>query len=241
MTYEQKITQYFISVVIPAFNEEKYLSGCLESLNKQDYPRDKFEVIVVDNNSVDKTPQIAQKYGAKLVRCQIRGVSVSRQAGSKVAKGEIIAGTDADTMVSPNWLSIINKYFQDPQVAAITGVVKLYSAGWLNKFLAELFPIFVRIQFLLDKPGLSGANFAIRKEVFDKIGGFDTKFISAEDIDLGIRASKEGKVLFTPDLKVATSARRIEKSRVQFFIHHARNIIRFTILKKEPRKFENIR
>src|SRR3990167_9148920 len=95
--------QHYISVVVPAFNEEKYLSRCLESFKQQDYPKEKFEVIVVDNNSTDKTPKIAQSYEARLVGCQVRGVAVSRQAGGQAAKGEIIAGTDADTVVSTNW------------------------------------------------------------------------------------------------------------------------------------------
>ena len=232
----------FISVVIPGYNEEKYLPNCLASLKEQDYPKERFEVIVVDNNSTDKTGKIAESYGARLVGLQThQGVSPARQAGSQAAKGEIIAGTDADTIVSKNWLSTINKYFQDPQVVAITGGAQFYSTGLINNILAGVFPLLVRLQFFFGKPGLNGFNFAIKKTIFDKIGGFDISLKSAEDVDLGIRVAKEGEVLFAPDLKAATSARRIERSRLGFFWHHIKNIMRFMIFKKDPEGFENIR
>ncbi|MEX0617111.1 MAG: glycosyltransferase [Candidatus Woykebacteria bacterium] len=242
MNSELKTHHPHISVVIPAFNEEKYLPKCLESLRSQDYPNDNYEIIVVDNNSTDGTVKVAEKYGARVIGCQVQGVSVSRQAGGQAAFGEIIAGTDSDTIVAPNWLSIIEKSFKDPKVAAITAGAEFHSTGLINKTLAKYgFPFFMQLQFLLGKPALNGFSFAIKKETFDKIGGFNLKLASAEDVDLGIRASKEGKVLYVPELKVYTSARRMEKSRIKFFWHHFKNIIRFTLLKKDPESFEAVR
>ena len=239
---EQGTKNYFISVVIPAYNEEKYLASCLESLKNQNYPKEKYEVIVVDNNSTDKTPQIARDFGARIVGCQVQGVAAARQVGGQAVFGEIIAGTDADTMLPVTWLKDINSYFQDKSIVAISGSATFSSTGSFNKLLARVgFPLIMRTMFFLGKKALNGFNFAIRKDVFDKIGGFDPEMLSAEDVDLGIKASKKGKVIFIPSLVVTTSARRIEKSRIKFFWHHIKNIVRFMILRKEPEGFENIR
>jgi len=84
-----------ISVIIPAANEEKTLPFCLASLKKQTFSN--FEVIVIDNNSTDKTAAVAQKFGAKVVSEKKQGIIYARERGFQEAKGEIIARTDADT------------------------------------------------------------------------------------------------------------------------------------------------
>jgi glycosyltransferase involved in cell wall biosynthesis len=91
-----------ISVIIPAFNEEKFLGNCLFSLKNQDF--NDFEIIVVDNNSRDKTSKIAKKFGVKLVSEKNQGAALARNRGAKEAKGEILAFTDADTILPKNWL-----------------------------------------------------------------------------------------------------------------------------------------
>lgn len=231
----------YISVVIPAYNEEKYLGETLKSVIAQDYPEDDYEVIVVDNNSEDKTAEVAGKYKVRVVECKTKGVSAARQAGAEAARGEIIVFTDADTTVPDGWLTQIGKYFQNEEIAAITGTAVLNKTDRFNNLLAMGFPAFMRIQFFLGRKALNGFNCAIRKTVFDTIGGFNTGLSSAEDVDLGIRASKEGKVIFVPEIKVFTSARRMEKSRLNFFWQHLRNIVQFTILGKKPEKFDTIR
>lgn len=239
---DQKPKNHFISIVVPAYNEEKYIENCLKSLQSQDYPKDKYEVIVVDNNSIDDTAKIVKKYGARLIGCQVQGVAAARQVGGQAAFGEIIAGTDADTILPKNWLKTLSNNFQNRDTAAITGTATFGSTSTFNKILAKVgFPLMMRTMFLFGQKALNGFNFAIRKEIFDTIGGFDPEIASAEDVDLGMRAAKEGRVIFVPSLVVETSARRIEDSRVKFFWHHIKNIIRFIILRKEPEGFENVR
>jgi len=110
-----------ISVIIPAFNEEKYLPACLESLRKQSF-RD-FEVIVVDNNSTDRTGEIARNYGFKVVEEKRQGMIPARERGFREAKAQIIARTDADTVVTPNWLKVIDESFRkNPFVVGMTGI-----------------------------------------------------------------------------------------------------------------------
>src|SRR3989344_2814273 len=97
-----------ISVVIPAYNEEKYIAKTLKSLINQDFPRELFEIIVVNNGSTDKTHQVAEKFGVKVIRYnKVQGVSAARDVGSRIAEGEIIAGTDAYTVVPRHWLKTI--------------------------------------------------------------------------------------------------------------------------------------
>lgn len=88
-----------VSVVIPAYNEERYLAACLTSLQKQTLKN--FETIVVDNNSTDKTAEIARRFGAKVVKELKQGIIPARERGFREAKAEIIARTDADTIVAP--------------------------------------------------------------------------------------------------------------------------------------------
>lgn len=231
----------YISVVIPAYNEEKYLGKTLKTVISQDYPEENYEVIVVDNNSNDRTSEVAKGFKVTVVECKTKGVSAARQAGAGVAKGEIIVYTDADTVVPRDWLTKISRYFQDEEIAALTGTAVFGKTDWVNSLLAMGYPVFMQLQFLLGKKALNGFNLAIRKTVFEKIGGFDVGLASAEDVDLGMRASKEGRVIFAPDLKVFTSARRLEKSRLKFFWQHLKNIVQFTILGKKPGKFDTIR
>src|SRR3989304_4870044 len=111
---------FFISVVIPAYNEERNLPKCLSSLRNQTFPH--FEIIVVDNNSWDKTAEIARLFGARVVYETIQGMTPARERGFREAKGPIIARTDADTILTPNWLYQIYREFQkDPSLSAVTG------------------------------------------------------------------------------------------------------------------------
>src|SRR3990170_4121965 len=110
-----------ISVVIPAFNEEKLFPQCLESLKNQNYAG-KCEVIVVDNASTDSTARVAGEFGAKVVFCPRRGVVYARQAGAQVASGDIIVQGDADTVYPKDWLSRIARHFvSHPRSVALAG------------------------------------------------------------------------------------------------------------------------
>ena len=116
------------SVVIPAFNEQECLGSCLASLSAQDYPA-AFEIIVVDNNSTDRTPLIAAAAGAVVVSEPERGVCQARQRGTEVARGEIIISTDADTTFAPGWLSGIDLAFaRHPGAVAVAGPCRFVAA-----------------------------------------------------------------------------------------------------------------
>ena len=234
---------YFISVVIPAFNEEKYLPACLESLQNQDYPKEFYEVIVVDHESTDATAEVAKRFSAKVVVCHEKPIAAVRQTGYESAKGDIFVGTDSDTTAPQDWLRAINGIFQSRQeVVALTGTARFDSKSLVNRAMAEyLFPIAMQTMFAFGKKALNGFNFAVRATTFKQVGGFNRTLISAEDVDLGIRLAKVGQVVFEPALVVTTSPRRMEAGRGKFFMHHARNIVKFIILGQKPESFEDIR
>jgi glycosyltransferase involved in cell wall biosynthesis len=198
-----------VSVIVPAFNEEKFLGNCLESLENQDFKD--FEIIVVDNNSTDKTAEIAKKFGVILVSEKNQGVAFARNKGANAAKGEILVFTDADTILPKNWLSRIQKEFEkDKKFVAFGGSCQFYSgpisARLASKFLLKPFLIFDK--FFSGGWNLMGCNMAIRKEAFFKIGGFNTNLKLNEEIEISSRLRKVGKVILDPNFKVKTSGRR---------------------------------
>ena len=109
-----------VSVVIPARNEEREIGRCLDSLARQTF-RD-FEVIVVDNGSMDRTASLARSRRVRVIEEPRRGFSPARQAGFEAASGSIVASTDADTVVPPDWLARIEQAFKEqPQAVGVFG------------------------------------------------------------------------------------------------------------------------
>lgn len=202
----------FISVVIPAYNEEKYLSRCLKALQRQIYPKEKFDVIVVNNNSTDRTAEIAKSFGVQVILEKQQGHVFSLNRGLKAAKGEILAITDSDTIVSPNWLMKLAKTFNDPKIVGVTGSLKLdLQSESLNSFLKKLYETFLRINFAFNRPHTAGPNMAIRKSAFKKLKAVDTRYEISGDVEIGMRLRKHGKVHFEKELTVTTSSRRYKR------------------------------
>jgi len=203
----------FVSVVVPAYNEELMISSCLQALLDQDY-KGKYEIIVVDNNSSDRTAKIAEVFGVKVLREPRQGVAFARQKGFDEAKGEIIFSTDADTIVSPNWFRrMVEEFQKDPKIVAIGGGFKFIGANTpLKLFTKTVAPLFFFSDKIISFPGtLIGWNMAVKKETFIKVGGFDLSRRSdevGEDMDLGIRLKKIGRIKKIFNIKVQTSARR---------------------------------
>lgn len=234
-----------ISIVVPALNEEKLLPALIGSLEKQTYPRESFELIIVlDSRTTDNTEKIATDFGAKIVRPGQFGVARARYEGFKAATGAIIASTDADSEPYPNWLEVIAATFANhPEASGITGPTVFKDGNRFNRFLAgKPYDYFQRINIMIGLPSFPGFNFAVLKEAYQKTSGFNPTLKSSEDVDLSLKLSKVGKILFIPEMKVVTSSRRIEtQGRWKFFGHHLRNYIKFTILRQTPGDFEAIR
>lgn len=212
-----------ISVVIPAYNEERYLPHCLASLQKQTHPP--LEVIVVDNNSTDKTAEIAKSLGAKVVFEKKQGIAHARDAGFKAVKGEIIARTDADSQVPPDWLEKIIEFFEkSPQAVALTGVTTFNDAcpvvNFLSRYHFTAYLYFFKI--FAGHHQFNGPNLAIKKEVLAKISPFSDDPLLHEDMDLACHIAAHGKIIFCPSLTIYSSARRFQKNPFGAFIRSTR-------------------
>jgi glycosyltransferase involved in cell wall biosynthesis len=199
------------SVVVPAFNEAALLPACLESLAGQDFPGG-YEVLVVDNNSVDQTRQIAERYGATVVREQRAGVCWARQAGTLAASGEIIISTDADTTFSRGWLSRIDKTFSaSPNCVAVTGPCHFLDAPWWGRLYVWM--LFHAVNVVSQVTGrvvyASATNIAFRRCAFVN---YDTNATQGGD-ELGLLRCLRSRGVIAFDLgnPSFTSARRLRQ------------------------------
>ena len=208
----------FVSVVIPAYNEEKYLPLCLESIRKQDYAG-VYEVIVVDNASTDNTVRLALNWGAKVVYESKKSPACARQKGTETAKGEIIAFIDADSQAPTCWLSVIvSRFTKEPETVVIGGPYAYFDAGRIAKIASYIGHfIVIHLDQLFRKAlnkgsAIWGTNFAVRRSVLLEVGGFDTSIkFYGEGYELSLRLRKAGKGGIIPWLFVLTSARRLKQ------------------------------
>jgi cellulose synthase/poly-beta-1,6-N-acetylglucosamine synthase-like glycosyltransferase len=230
-----------ITVLVTAYNEEKDLPLCLDSIRSSDFPKERYELVVVDNNSTDKTAEIAERYGSRVVKETRQGNTFAVSAGMKAAKGEIIAMTDADSIVDRTWLSEIDKLFQDEKIVAATGTANILTRSkifnWTSEFFYELF---LNINFLIGKPHITGFNLIVRRSALEKVGGINEKFTMSPDIDLGLRVKKVGRVVFSNKLKVLTSFRRWEENPFKTLRTYLMGYIYTVWLRKPPPVAQNV-
>ena len=196
-----------ISIIIPAFNEESVLDSCLQALAKQTMPP--HEIIVVDNNSTDKTAEIIKKYPfVKMLKEKKQGIIAAHHRGFDSATGDIIARIDADTVVSKTWVERVNKNFvEDASLSALTGPGGVYEIAFKDMY-PGLF--FSKYYFLLGKKLMGfqllwGSNMAIRKPMWDLIKDETCKDerIVHDDVDISILIhERRGKIKYDQYLKV---------------------------------------
>jgi glycosyltransferase involved in cell wall biosynthesis len=201
-----------ISIIIPTLNEEKYLPRCLSSLINQSRKGIR-EVIVVDGGSTDQTVEVARKYSDKVLVKQGQAVGASRNIGAGMAKGEILAFIDADTIASVDWLDEISRSFHDdPNAVGVTGPTLPYGGTKLDELAYQVATGWAqRLSLKLGLPHVAGFNCAYRKEAFWEAGGFDESREISEDVMLSLRIRHEGRIRFNPDMVAYTSLRRIKK------------------------------
>ncbi len=224
-----------ISIVIPAYNEEKNIALCLESLYKQETDK-KFEVIVVNNNSNDCTEQEAAKFANKLnlrvIKQTKKGRGAARMAGFSEAKGEIILSTDADTIHPTNWIEVLVNSF-DGNTVAVTGPCKINDCGFLSNTIFNIFqPTLMRVyRVIFGHYFLSGFNFAIKKEAYHQVHGFDENLNVMEDIDLSFQVSQVGKIKYVGKNTVIFSGRRFKRGVVKGLLEYLSPFLRYYLKK----------
>lgn len=186
-----------ISVVIPAYNEQELLPSCLAAVLPQVRAL-AGECIVVDNTSTDRTADIARQAGCRVIHEPRPGVVFALQRGLHEATGDIVAFTDADTVIGPRWLEVVRTGFSNQQTVAITGPVVF--AGFR---LLSAWRFFYRSILL-------GSNMAVRRTDGIAVGGFDARYNLASDIAFGWALRSRGMITYLPAMRVTTSSRRFQ-------------------------------
>jgi glycosyltransferase involved in cell wall biosynthesis len=199
------------SVVVPAYNEAKFLGSCLDSLQAQDFSGP-YEVIVVDNNSTDGTGDLARSRGVTVVHEPRAGVCPARQSGTTAARGEIVVSTDADTVFSRGWLSRIDQAFrEDPGRVAVAGPCRFVDPPWWGRVYAGV--LFGVVSLVAQVTGrilyVTATNIAFRKSEWT---GYDIEATQGGD-ELGLlrKLQSRGSVAFVRGNPTFTSSRRLHR------------------------------
>jgi lipopolysaccharide/colanic/teichoic acid biosynthesis glycosyltransferase/glycosyltransferase involved in cell wall biosynthesis len=191
-----------ISVIVPARDAERTLGECLRALLHQQglvFGED-YEVIVVDDGSIDGTSQVAEQFPIVYIQQPNAGPGSARNAGAKIAKGELLAFTDADCAPSPAWLIEITKPFENAEVVGVKGTYLTNQREWVARFVQLEYEYKYgrmlkqsRIDFI------DTYSAAYRKDVFMQNDGFNESFRILEDQELSSRLARKGyHLVFEP-------------------------------------------
>lgn len=200
------------SFVIPALNEEKLLSECIESVKRQ--KNTSFEIIVCDNGSADNTAKIALRLGCKVVKEKKRGISKARNRGASIAKGEYLCFIDADEVLSKKWLQVADKRTLKGKTL-IDGLIVFTNKNKLKEYIYNFYTLIIYMvltlsKYLARKHFVTGNNMVIKRSLFEKIGGFDP--VVSEQISFSKKLWKlkvNSSIQF--DMIVYASSRRFDR------------------------------
>ncbi|MEM6812608.1 MAG: glycosyltransferase, partial [Pseudomonadota bacterium] len=191
--------QPFVSVIIPVFNDSKRLVTCLTALSNQSYGQENYEVIVADNGSTDDISSAAKEFSVTLVSEKKPGSYAARNKGLSVAKGEILAFTDADCIPREDWVETgVKKVLESQNCGLIAGRIDVILKDPENPSIIEFFDsatAFPQKHFIeADKFGAT-ANIFTTKKVIKNVGGFNSELKSNGDREWGNRVHKAGYAL----------------------------------------------
>jgi len=204
----------FFSLIVPVKNEEKVVGRILDALSHLNYPVNKKEVIIVEDGSTDRTVELCVEHAKKhhmnikiLHKPSSSGKPSAINLGIKYAKGDIVGIFDADSVPDPNALTNVCKYFEDSEVAAVQGRIASINPekNMLTKFISYEEAVWCRV-YLQGKDALSlfvhlkGSCQFIRRDVSEKLNGFDENILS-EDMELSARLTEKNyKIRYAPDV-----------------------------------------
>jgi glycosyltransferase involved in cell wall biosynthesis len=209
-----------LSFVIPAYNEECYLADCIESILRQtERMTETTEVIVVNNASTDGTRDVALRYPrVKLVDEPRKGLTHARQAGFAASSGRLIANVDSDSRLTEGWVErVLEAFEQNSRLVAFSGPLIYYDLTRQQRRLVQVFYFSAWMTYFINRRILhmgsmvQGGNFVVSRKALQKIGGFDLNIeFYGEDTDIARRMAAVGDVVYTFQLKMFSSARRLK-------------------------------
>lgn len=210
MTYSQ---QPFISVVIPVFNDFERLKICLNALEQQTYPKQFYEVIVVDNGSDKNVKTLVNQFAqASFTNEAQPGSYAARNKGISIAQGEAIAFTDSDCIPTSIWLETgVKHLFSVPQCGLVAGKIEMFFKNPIHPTVVEIYD---SVTFLQQKRNVeedkygATANMFTLKSVIENVGVFNSKLKSGGDLEWGKRVFSHGySIIYADDVCVAHPAR----------------------------------
>ncbi len=193
-----------VSVIIPVYNNADTLGPVLAALNRQRYPRERFEVIVADNNSTDGSPDVATAHGAVVVFERDRqGSYAARNKGVAAARGDILAFLDGDCRPDEGWLSEAVAVFTETGADLVGGRIAIEAQGGSELLAAYERLSYVRQEDTIARHGTAaGGNLFIHRRVIDTIGPFRQELKSGGDGEICLRAKRAGFTIAYADRAV---------------------------------------
>jgi glycosyltransferase involved in cell wall biosynthesis len=208
-----KLNSDFVSVIIPVLNDSERLEICLNSLEKQTYPKELYEVIIVDNGSDENIEDLVKKFPqAALAYQPQRGSYAARNQGISIAKGEILAFTDSDCIPAQDWLETGVKHLLSmPNGGLVAGRIEIFFKHPDHPTSVEYYDMITNLQqkyYAEIEKYAATANLFTFKKVFEEIGYFNAKLKSGGDSEWGKRAVSSGyAIAYAEDTCVAHPAR----------------------------------
>jgi glycosyltransferase involved in cell wall biosynthesis len=203
-----------VSVVIATYNSARTLRACLESLSRQSWPRDRYEVLVIDDGSTDDTADVTASFPwVRTCGQPNAGPSAARNRGISQARGRFVAFTDSDCVAAADWLESLHEPFSDPSVLAVGGGQRCPEDA--TPFMSDVHGVLAMMGFLggytkaakgLIETGHNPAcNAMYRRDALERAGGFRIGMFPGEDVDLDHRIRRlhpGGRILYTPRAQV---------------------------------------
>jgi glycosyltransferase involved in cell wall biosynthesis len=201
-----------LSIIIPAKNEEQNIVRCLHALARQ--KSDSVEIIVVDNGSTDNTVALAKTIADKVFVKPEFSLSELRNFGAGQAGGDVFAFLDADCVVDGDWSVQIQKTLENREVGCTGSTPEAPDDGtWVERVWSSFRTRRRRPCFA---SWINSSNFIVRRELFERVGGFNAGLTTCEDVDIGLRLARVCKILFDPSIRVVHYGE--PKTVTQFFL-----------------------
>ncbi len=197
----------FVSIIVVVFNMAEYIGACLSSLVSLDYPKDRYEIIVVDGGSTDLTLKICEEFNVTCYVDKRRGRGLARNVGLKKAKGEIVAFIDADCQAYTNWLSLHVANHSDKTIGAVVGsIIDPYLVTSTKASIMSHYVNFAEFDETLKRNYMYHAptcNTSFKMSVLQGVNFFDEELDIYEDFLLSRKITDVGyKILFEPQAKI---------------------------------------
>jgi succinoglycan biosynthesis protein ExoA len=233
----------FVSIIVPVYNEAAYIKQCLQSILRNEYPRDRFEILVVDGGSTDGTheiiEQMAKQYPQIIILKNCKRIqSAAMNIGIRNSRGEIIIRMDAHTLYAPDYIHRCVELLETTEAANVGGPQRAVGTNYISNAIA----IAITVPF-----GIGNAYFryaeremwvdtvylgAWRKSTLEALGGFNEEWVVNEDYELNYRLRKAGgRILLSPKIKcwyyVRPSLKALARQYLRYGFWRAKTLVTY--------------